>query len=64
MRGGLAALTVAMAAGSVGAGEAWPPYFVGEVVVVDRAEDEAPGPGAVSVLDAEDLERLGAATVA
>jgi outer membrane receptor protein involved in Fe transport len=47
-----------------GAGEDWPPYFVGEVVVVGEADDPAATTGTVSVLEADDIRRLGAATVA
>ena len=45
-------------------GDDWPPYFVGEVVVVEDAEDGDLGPGTVSVLDAEAIRRLGSRTVA
>ncbi len=57
---GLAILWSAIA----GAGEDWPPYFVGEVVVVGETEDPAATIGTVSVLEADDIRKLGAATVA
>jgi iron complex outermembrane receptor protein len=47
-----------------GAGDGWPPYFVGEVVVAGETEDPAAGTGTVSVLEADDIRKLGAATVA
>jgi iron complex outermembrane receptor protein len=47
-----------------GAGEDWPPYFVGEVVVVGASDEPAATTGTVSVLEADDIRRLGAATVA
>jgi outer membrane cobalamin receptor len=45
-------------------GEDWPPYFVGEVVVAGDTEDRAATTGTVSVLEADDIRKLGAATVA
>jgi hypothetical protein len=47
-----------------GAGEDWPPYFVGEVVVAGETEDPTAATGTVSVLEADDIRKLGAATVA
>ena len=49
---------------AAGAGEDWPPYFVGEVVVAGESDDPAAGTGTVTVLEAEDIRKLGAATVA
>jgi outer membrane cobalamin receptor len=49
--------------GVAGAGEGWPPYFVGEVVVVGEQDEPAVGTGTVSVLEADDIRKLGAATV-
>jgi len=57
---GLAILCSAAARG----GDDWPPYFVGEVVVVAESDDPTAGPGTVTVLEADDIRRLGAATVA
>ena len=49
---------------AAGAGEDWPAYFVGEVVVAGESDDPAAGTGTVTVLEAEDIRKLGAATVA
>lgn len=59
----LAAVMLLWPAGARGADD-WPPYFVGEVVVVGTTDEVAGGPGTVSVLEAEDIRRLGAHTVA
>ena len=45
-------------------GDDWPPYFVGEVVVIAESEALATGSGTVTVLEADEIRRLGAATVA